>query len=111
MRYGNIALLNNINLDFIGIKLCSLIRTPILWLAFLQIEIMCSEKFSLESNSTPRSLSIFSFDFDIITVIKPKFKTYFLRFNANKLESYHVVAKLALSFNWKVTAAWSAPAW
>ena len=115
MRYGNIALLNNINLDFIGIKLCSLIRTPILWLAFLQIEIMRSEKFSLESNSTPRSLSIFSFDFDIIhaniTVIKPKFKTYFLRFNANKLESYHVVAKLALSFSWKVTAAWSAPAW
>ena len=56
MRYGNIALLNNINLDFIETKLRSLIRTPILWLALLQIEIMCSEKFSLESNTTPRSL-------------------------------------------------------
>ena len=56
MRNGNIALLNNINLDFIGIKLRSLIRTPILWLAFLQIEIICSEKFSLESNTTPRSM-------------------------------------------------------
>ena len=56
MRNGNIALLNNINLDFIGIRLRSLIRTPILWLAFLQIEITCSEKFSLESNTTPRSM-------------------------------------------------------
>ena len=56
MRNGNTALLNNINLDFIGIKLRSLIRTPILWLAFLQIEIICSEKFSLESNTTPRSM-------------------------------------------------------
>ena len=56
MRNGNIALLNNINLDFLGIKLRSLIRTPILWLAFLQIEFICSEKFSLESNTSPRSI-------------------------------------------------------
>ena len=55
MSNGNIALLNNINLDFLGIKSRSLVRTPILWLAFLQIEIICSEKFRLESNITPRS--------------------------------------------------------
>ena len=46
----------NTALDFIGIKLRSVIRTPILWLAFLQIEIICSVKFSLESNTTPRSM-------------------------------------------------------
>ena len=58
MRNRNIALLNNINLDFLEIKLRSLIRTPILWLAFLQIEIICSEKFRLESNTTPRSVML-----------------------------------------------------
>ena len=67
VRNGN-RLLNNINLDFIGIRLRSLIRTPILWLAFLQIEIICSEKFSLESNTTPRSMTlyIFRFNYNII---------------------------------------------
>ena len=65
MKNGNIALLNNINLDFLGIKFRSLISTPILWLAFLQIEIICSEKFRLESNTTPRSM-ILSLVFDII---------------------------------------------
>ena len=40
----------------VGIKFPSLIRTPIYWPAILQILLMCSEKFSLDSIVTPNNL-------------------------------------------------------
>jgi hypothetical protein len=44
MRYGKIAALYNCDLAFVGIKFLSLIRTAILWLAFLHT-LLCSLKF------------------------------------------------------------------
>ena len=49
MRYGSTGDLYNCCLGFVEIKFLSSINTPILWLAILQAELTCSEKFNLES--------------------------------------------------------------
>ena len=58
VRYGKIADLNRTSLAFVGIKFLSVMITPILWLAFLQIELIWSVKLSLESIATPRRLRL-----------------------------------------------------
>ena len=121
VRWGNIAVLKSISLAFVGIKFLSLIRTPIFWPAILQIMLMCSEKFSLESIVTPNNLResviLISWLFNLITWVVllslwpcPMFIVwYFFKFPARRFELYQLVACCALSFSINITEDWSRP--
>ena len=98
-------------------------RTPILWLAFLQIVPMWPVKLNLESIVTAKSLrfspffisSLFAQSADaalLIAWLYPMFIVwYFLRVPARRLESYHLVAARAPSLSLNETPDWSDPIW
>ena len=106
------AHLNNVSFDCVGIRFLNLIKAPILWLAFLQLRFMKSEKLRSESSVTPKSwrLSVvlisspFTWMLPLLW-LKPMFMAwYFLIFPAKRFEPYQFVAKLALSLSCDVTA-------
>ena len=116
MRYGRITALKRCSLATVGTKFLSLISTPILWLAFLQVIFMCTLKLSLLSMVTPSNLILFIESMSVpctFTFISSlpslcllyQHVWYLERFPLSKFDSYHEDAFLAFALRLSLIVA------